>query len=208
MKASDIFSERMNGNMTSIDRVVVRGTNWVGDAVMTVPALRALRQLFPHAHITLATRAWAKGLFAEADFIDDLLVHEGTGLRAVVQQVKRWRTYNFDAAVLFPNSLEAALVASLSRVPLRIGYGTDGRHRLLTHPVNLPEWRGTKHEVFYYLNIVERLRRVANHPDSVHSQAPDGSLSVSETRQSAALDLLRDKGVEGSTDYVAGMRDR
>ena len=55
---------------------------------MTVPALRALRQLFPHAHITLATRSWAKGLFAEADFVDDLLVHEGTGLRSVVQQVK------------------------------------------------------------------------------------------------------------------------
>ncbi|HYJ84429.1 MAG TPA: lipopolysaccharide heptosyltransferase II [Pyrinomonadaceae bacterium] len=187
----------MNINLTSIDRVVVRGTNWVGDAVMTVPALRALRQLFPHAHITLATRSWAKGLFAEADFIDDLLVHDGTGLRSVVQQVKQWRTHSFDVAVLFPNSLEAALVASLSRVPLRIGYGTDGRHRLLTHPVNLPEWRSFKHEVFYYLNIIERLRRVANHPDSGHGQVPDGSLTVSEKRQSAALDLLRAKGVKG-----------
>ena len=53
-----------------IERIVVRGTNWVGDAVMTVPALRELRKLFPHTHLTLATRSWAQELFAEADFID------------------------------------------------------------------------------------------------------------------------------------------
>ena len=47
----------------NIKRVVVRGTNWVGDAVMTVPALRELRRLLPNAHLTLATRPWAKGLF-------------------------------------------------------------------------------------------------------------------------------------------------
>src|SRR6185503_4455583 len=97
-----------------IERIVVRGTNWVGDAVMTIPALRQLRQLFPHAHITLATRAWAQGLFADAEFIDAVQVHEGTGLRSVVKQVKQWRQGNFDLAVLFPNSLETALVASLA----------------------------------------------------------------------------------------------
>jgi heptosyltransferase II len=185
----------MIGSLTSIDRVVVRGTNWVGDAVMTVPALRALRQLFPYAHITLATRSWARGLFADADFVDELLVHEGSGLKSVVHQVRQWRSHNFDVAVLFPNSLESALVASLSRVPLRIGYATDGRQRLLTHPLGLPEWRSSKHEVFYYLNIIERLRRVANHPESEFGSDPDGALSVSEERKLAALEMLRAKGV-------------
>src|SRR6266850_5206732 len=81
--------------------IVVRGVNWVGDAVMTVPALREIRRLFPMAHITLATRAWAKDLFAGAEFIDALQVHEGTGLRSVVQQVREWRRHSFDLAVLF-----------------------------------------------------------------------------------------------------------
>ena len=64
-----------------IGRVVVRGANWVGDAVMTVPALRELRRVLPAARVTLATRAWAEGIFAGADFIDDLLVtgREGRG---------------------------------------------------------------------------------------------------------------------------------
>jgi heptosyltransferase-2 len=185
----------------TIDRIVVRGANWVGDAVMTIPALRLLRRLFPKAHITLATRAWAKGLFADVQFIDALQVHEGRGLRSVVKQVRQWRQANFDLAVLFPNSLETALVASLARVPLRIGYATDGRQSLLTHPLDVPEWRASKHEVFYYLRIVAELEWLTRHEQSFLDTQPDGSLEVSVGRQAAARDSLRRHGVvnEGRT---------
>ncbi len=182
----------------SIKRVVVRGTNWVGDAVMTVPALRALRSLFPDAHITLATRGWAQGLFADADFIDDIQVHEGTGLRSVVNQVRAWQKRDFDLAVLFPNSLESALVAALSRVPVRTGYATEGRQRLLTHPLPLPEWRSSRHEIYYYLNIVEQLGVVEN-----QASQPDGSLTVGEAGKSEARALLRSHGVSGERRLIA-----
>lgn len=185
-------------NTTSIQRIVVRGTNWVGDAVMTVPALRELRRLFPDAHITLATRSWAQGLFADADFIDNIQVHEGTGLRSVVHQVRIWQKRPFDLAVLFPNSLEAALVAALSRVPVRTGYATEGRQRLLTHPLQLPEWRTSRHEIFYYLNIVEQLVG-----SDYHAAQPDGSLTVGEARKAEARSLLRSHGVAGDRQLVA-----
>src|SRR6266850_7559591 len=184
----------------NVKRIIVRGTNWVGDAMMTLPALRELRRLFPDAHITLATRSWAKGLFVGAEFIDELLVHESSGLRSVVQQLREWRKRNFDLAVLFPNSLETALVASLARVPLRIGYATDGRQALLTHPLALPEWRNTKHEVFYYLNIIARLEWLVNREQSFLNTQPDASLEVSERRKVAALDLLRGQGITEKTD--------
>ena len=186
-----------------IERIVVRGTNWVGDAVMTIPALRQLRRFFPDAHITLATRAWAEGLFADSDFLDDLQVHEGSGLRSVVQQVRQWRKRNFDLAILLPNSLETALVASLARVPLRIGYATDGRQALLTHPLALPEWRESKHEVFYYLKIVAELEWLVKQEQSFLNTQPDGSLEVSEARQSAARDFLRARGVREGNLLVA-----
>jgi len=190
-------------NVKPIERIVVRGTNWVGDAVMTIPALRQLRRLFPDAHITLATRAWAEGLFADSDFLDDLQVHEGSGLRSVVQQVRQWRKRNFDLAVLLPNSLETALVASLARVPLRIGYATDGRQALLTHPLALPEWRESKHEVFYYLKIVAELEWLAKQEQSFLATQPDGSLEVSEARKSTARDFLRARGVREGNLLVA-----
>jgi heptosyltransferase-2 len=187
----------------NIERIVVRGTNWVGDAVMTIPALRQLRRLFPNAHITLATRAWAEGLFAGADYFDELQVHEGSGLRSVVQQVRQWRKRNFDMAVLLPNSLETALVASLARVPLRIGYATDGRQALLTHPLALPEWRQSKHEVFYYLKIVAELEWLFKHEQTFLDTQPDGSLEVSDARKSVARDFLRVRGVKQVGALVA-----
>jgi len=184
--------------IANIHRIVVRGTNWVGDAVMTVPALRELRRLFPDAHITLATRGWAEGLFADADFIDDIQVHEGTGLRSVVYQVRMWQRRQFDLAVLFPNSLEAALVAALSRVPVRTGYATEGRQRLLTHPLQLPEWRSSRHEIYYYLNIVEQLAG-----PRYQTAQPDGSLVVGEARKAEARALLERQGIKGNRPLVA-----
>ena len=107
---------------------------------------------------------------------------------------------SFDAAVLFPNSLETALVASLARVPLRIGYATDGRQALLTHPLALPEWRNSKHEVFYYLKIVAELEWLIKHEQTFLDTQPDGSLEVSSDRKSAARDFLRAHGVASISD--------
>ncbi len=187
----------------SIKRIVVRGTNWVGDAVMTVPALRELRRLFPKAHLTLATRSWAKGLFADAEFIDDLQTHDGSGLPGLIGQVREWRKRHFDLAVILPNSFEAALVASLARVPLRIGYASDKRRALLTHPVSLPEWRSSKHEVFYYLKIIAELEWLVTNQQTFLNTQLDGSLEVADTRKSAALDFLREKGVREARPVVA-----
>lgn len=180
-----------------IERIVVRGTNWVGDAVMTIPALRQLRRLFPDAHITLATRSWAEGLYQDVEFIDDLMVHKGSGLRSVVQQVREWRKRNFDLAIILPNSLETALVASLARTPLRIGYATEGRQKLLTHPLDLPESRSSQHEVFYYLNIIARLEWLLNRGQSFLDSQPDASLEVTEPRRVAARKTLRAYGIRG-----------
>jgi len=187
----------------NIKRVVVRGTNWVGDAVMTVPALRELRQLLPDAHLTLATRPWAKELFADAEFVDDLLISEKAGLGSLVSQVATWRKRRFDLAVVFPNAFEAALIPFLARVPNRVGYATDGRAVLLTNSLALPEWRSSKHEVFYYLNIIAELERLLYGKQTVMEKQPDVFLNVSETRQTERLALLRALGIQNNRPVVA-----
>jgi heptosyltransferase-2 len=183
----------------------VRGTNWVGDAVMTVPALRALRRLLPQAHITLAVRPWAKGLFSDADFIDDLLLYERRpqDLRAVVRQAREWRRGHFDLAVLFQNAFEAALIAAGARVPLRLGYATDNRRALLTHALPLPAWRSERHEVFYYLHIVSELERLLYGTDKISREAPDYTLQVSPERRKLARSMLSAHGASASRPLVA-----
>jgi heptosyltransferase-2 len=170
---------------------------------MTVPALRELRRLLPAVHITLATRPWAKELFADADFLNDLLIYDRRGPWSVVKQTAEWRRGNFDLAVLFPNAFEAALIPALARVPFRIGYATDGRSRLLTNQLPVPEWRSSKHEVFYYLNIVAELERALVGTEEIADRPPDGSLHISESRQFEALDLLRGHGVREGRALVA-----
>ena len=188
-----------------IKRVVVRGANWVGDAVMTVPALRELRRVLPRARVTLATRAWAEGIFAGADFIDDVLVTDGGsgGTRAAFAEARAWRARRFDLALLFPNAFAHALVARAARIPHRVGYATDGRALLLTHPLPLPGWRGHRHEVFDYLNIVSQLERLlcGTHAEVVGE--PSVTLTVSDERRLAARELLRGEGVDFDRPVVA-----
>jgi heptosyltransferase-2 len=187
----------------NINRVVVRGTNWLGDAVMTVPALRELRRLVPGAHITLATRSWAKGLFDDADFIDDILIYDRDGLSSFVRQIRQWRRSNFDLAILFQNSFEAALIAFLSRVRTRIGYATEGRRALLTNPLPLPSWRDSKHEVFYYLNVVAELERLLTGEQTILNKEPDCALHVSPARQMQGHSLLRASGIAENSLLLA-----
>lgn len=188
-----------------IKRIVVRGTNWVGDAVMTIPALRELRRILPNAHITLATRSWSEGIFSQAEFIDDLLLYDRQprDLRAVVRQTKEWRKRNFDLAVLLQNAFEAAFIGAAARVPVRLGYATDGRRRLLTHPLTLPTWRGERHEVFYYLNIISELEKLLDSASETMQRAPVFDLKVSETRQQQARKLLLAEGFLAHRPLIA-----
>jgi heptosyltransferase-2 len=172
---------------------------------MTVPALRALRGLLPNAHITLATRPFARGIFADADFLDDLLIIEtGTGgLRNVLAQAREWRRKSFDLAILFPNAFETALVARLGRVRFRIGYATQGRKFLLTHPLVLPEWRSARHESFYYLNIVAELAQVLGKTSKISELQPDFELKVSGNRKREAHEFLRALGIREDRLLIA-----
>src|SRR5438874_1366505 len=106
------------GTQESIKRIAVRGTTWLGDTVMSVPALRALRRLFPDAEITLVTRPWIKDLFDGVDFIDDLIVYDRRSPLSAFSQSQVWRKRDFQLAVVFQNAFEAALIPFLAGVPL------------------------------------------------------------------------------------------
>jgi heptosyltransferase-2 len=187
----------------SIKRVVVRGTNWVGDSLMTIPALRALRRVLPDAHITLVIRPGTKGIFSEAHFIDELLVYDRKTAFSVLPQVREWKRREFDLAVLFQNAFEAALIPFLAGVPLRLGYATEARQALLTHPLPLPDWRASRHEVFYYLYLITALEQMLFGRSTVCEAEPDASIQISEARKAQAAELLRAYGVSENDVIVA-----
>lgn len=181
--------------LNSINRVVVRIPNWVGDAVMAVPALRELRQLLPQSHITVVARPGAADILIEADFVDDVLVYDRLGLASAWSQAREWRRRKFDLALLFQNAFEAAVIAFLAGVSNRIGYQTERRGFLLTHSLPLPVWKNKRHESFYYLNIVAELERLVSDSPKLETTEPRFDLCVSEDRKQEALQSLQDQGV-------------
>jgi heptosyltransferase II len=179
-------------------KIVVRGTNWVGDAVMTIPALRELRRIFPDARITLHTRSWAKGIFEDADFLDEILTFDKTKFKVkdTLSQTKELKNHDFDLAVLFPNSFESALVAKLAKIPRRFGFAKEGRSLLLTDAVEIPEWKDSKHEVFYYLELIAEIENAYLGTKTVLQSELQTNLQISAERRAAARKILTENGVD------------
>ncbi|HEX7177745.1 MAG TPA: lipopolysaccharide heptosyltransferase II, partial [Pyrinomonadaceae bacterium] len=156
-------------------------------------------------------RPWAEGIFEGADFIDELLPLSGKskGATALLSQARELRRRRFDLALLLPNAFAPALATFAARVPLRVGYATDGRRTLLTHPLAAPSWRGERHEVYYYLNLVAELERLLHgRKTAVVSEPrgepqPRGELAVSDERRRAARALLRETGAREELPLVA-----
>lgn len=189
----------------NIQRVVVRGTNWVGDAVMTVPALRELRRVLPVAEITICTRASARGIFEDADYLDNLLIYHKNGglINSVFKQAKKWREAQFDLAILFQNAFEAALLAKLGNAKKRLGYRTERRSFLLTDAIDVPIWKNERHEVFYYLNLIAKLETFLTGQTKVWENAPNISLDISASRKKAAQQFLTENGVDQTKKVIA-----
>jgi heptosyltransferase-2 len=174
-------------------RIVVRGTNWIGDAVMTIPAMQQLRRIFPDSYIALHTRSWAEGIFRDAGFIDEIISFDSRGskLRTALNESHRLRRHDFDLAILFPNSFVSAVAVRLAGISRRFGYATDGRRLLLTAPVDVPDWKSERHEIYYYLNLVANVERRLCGSNSVAATEPLLSLDVSEERRSDARIAFR-----------------
>ena len=174
--------------------IIVRGANWIGDAVMTIPALRELRRLFPAAKITLHTRGWAEGIFCEQDFIDEILTIDNNA--TVFGQAKILRKSEFDLAVLFTNSFQSAFVPKLAKIEKRFGYANEGRSFLLTNAVKKPVWKNEKHEVFYYLNLIGEIEKSFFKTETILQNQPLFDLQISEKRREQARKILAKNSID------------
>jgi heptosyltransferase II len=149
--------------LTGSRKIVIRATNWLGDAVMSLPAIRAAREAFPQAHLAVLARPWVADLYAREPAIDRVIVYPGRGWSFI----RQLRAERFDCAILLQNAFEAALVARLAGIPQRIGYDRDARGWLLTDaiPVPLPG-EIPRHERFYYLELLRRVGIIERLPES------------------------------------------
>ncbi len=142
-------------------KILIRATNWVGDAIMALPALRAVRARFPEARIAIVARPYVADLYRGQKICDELISYDPKGahkgLSGRERLAQELRAQKFDVALLLQNAFDAAWLAWRAGIPERIGYGRDGRSLLLTKKIAVPK-RGEipPHEQFYYLELLRR----------------------------------------------------
>jgi len=143
----------MNNNP---QKILIRGVNWIGDAVLTIPAIHAVRKAFPDSYISLLVKPWVADIFRVNNDINEIILYEDRykGLKGKLGLAKILKGKKFSTAILLQNAFDAALITWLAGIPERTGYNTDFRSLLLTNAVPLTKEILAQHQVSYYLNIV------------------------------------------------------
>jgi heptosyltransferase-2 len=186
---------------SEINRILVRATNWVGDVVMNIPALEAVRENFPQSTITVLARPWVIPLLENHPAVDQVLpFQKGKGflshMAEIIRVVGMIRKMRYDLAILFQNAFEAGLLAWLGGVKFRVGYNTDGRRFLLSHAVIRNEEVLKLHQVEYYLSILRAM--------DWEAKTKDPSLYIAEKDSKAIQSLLSSHGIKPK-DLVLGL---
>jgi heptosyltransferase-2 len=185
---------------------MVRTPNWVGDAVMALPALRELRRILAGARITLVARPWVAGLFEGEGLADKLIsVHDGQGIFQTtsnfISETRQLGRERFDLAVLFQNAFGAALLARVARAKKIAGYATDRRGALLDLAVPFETNYKSAHQVRYYLNIAATLEQEMTGENHVDFEGAQPQLHVSDDQRERGRLMLDQAGIrsEGAT---------
>ena len=142
------------------DRLLVRAPNWLGDAVLSLPAVRDLRRNFPLARIEVLARPWVAPLYGAVREVDAVIESRGVGADARAVR-------GFAAAALLPNSFASALTAWRAGIPERWGYATDLRGPLLTRRARVSARARGRSQVYYYRAMLGAIGLdVATEPDA------------------------------------------
>lgn len=178
-------------NLINIKRLLIRSTNWIGDAVMTTPAVRAIRKNFPDAEISILTKPWVVPVFESSLYIDNILIYDDSGkhkgLSGKLRLARELKEHRFDVVILMQNAIEAALIAFFAGIPCRIGYNTDVRGFLLTHSVPCTPQIKKIHQTGYYLGILQGV--------GLKTDGLNLDLIVAEKHHEKAVEILSQYGI-------------
>ncbi len=178
---------------------MVRVPNWIGDAVMSLPALEALRRRYPGAEIVLVAKPWVSELFWGYAAVNRLIVYdsesEHRGAGGFWKLVRGLRSEHFDAAILFQNAFHAAWMARLAGIRWRVGYARDGRGMLLTEAVEVPPRAAYGHHAYYYLQLLFRAGLISK-PEPVEPMEKVG-LAVEKAEKAWARKHIESLGLHG-----------
>lgn len=182
-------------------KLLVRATNWVGDAVMSIPALYAIRTKWPDAEISILARPWVADLYREQPFANRMIALASSTRNPLGMERSAWtlRREQFNCVLLLQNAFSAAWLAWRAGIPERIGYARDGRSFLLTGAIPVPLAGDTPaHESYYYLELLKRAGWLETLP-----KVEEIRLQIRPEAAEAAEDALQEAGIPAGSLRIA-----
>jgi heptosyltransferase II len=167
-----------------VERILVRGTNWIGDAVLTLPALSALKRTYSGATIFILAKPWVADVYRLCPYVDKVILYQRPGihdgLTGMLRLARDLKAMNFHMAICLQNAIEAAIITFLARISVRAGYDSDGRGFLLTHAVRRNRDVKRIHQADYYLEMLKALGCEDGEGDPYFKLAPEDDRSAEE----------------------------
>jgi heptosyltransferase-2 len=155
-------------DFSQVNRILVRGVNWVGDTILSYPTVQQLKTLFPKSHLTILIPSYLVDLWKTFPHIDEIILFQKKrGIGSIWEDLnlsQSLKERNFDLAVVLPRSFRSAFHIYLARIPIRIGYRDEGRSFFLTHKIRRTQEVLHVHRVHYYQRLLEPLGKIDNQP--------------------------------------------
>jgi heptosyltransferase II len=155
-------------DFSQINRILVRGVNWVGDTVLSYPTVQQLKTLFPQSHLAVLIPSYLVDLWKTNSYVDEIIPFQKKGgigsLWEDLNLSQSLKERNFDLAVILPRSFRSALHIYLARIPIRIGYRDEGRSLFLTYGIRRTKEILHVHRVYYYQKLLEPLGKIEDPP--------------------------------------------
>jgi len=146
-------------------KILVHCPNWVGDLVMATPALRTIRENNPRSYFAVMVRPQIRPIIEGLPYFDEIIEYDSKsfdrGLKRKWQVSRKLKKSGFTLSIILPNSFSSAAVSFMAAIPYRVGYRTNCRGFMLTHPISQPEQDGKVVPVPMvdrYLNICTHLQ--------------------------------------------------
>ena len=164
-------------------KILLHAPNWLGDIMMSLPAITLIREHYQDAHIAVLIKKSMGSIFTSSNLIDEVIP---------LSEIKSIRSKKFDMAILFPNSFISAFRVFMAGIPKRVGYTGDYRNLMLTHKVDRKpiRWANT---TYYYVNLLKVI--------GIEKEVPQVILNTSAESDERALQYLNENAINENTKF-------
>jgi heptosyltransferase-2 len=187
-----------------VDKILLRVPNWVGDALLTTPVVHSIKKAFPDSRITILAKPWVAPIFEADPAVEAVVPYQKPGrhqgIRGKAALARELKAQGYNLVINFPHSFESAWISYEGRIPVRVGYSTEGRGLLLTHRLKATRDRRKEHQVTYFFHLLEPLNILENPTPKSHPLR----LSLSQNHREKAKTLLKNLGIAPS-HFLVGL---